>query len=93
MNGFLEFIFNFIGALSLLFYVSFRIKKIYDDYHNNHSFAVRYYLPTAIACILIFIYGIVFTLWPIIISSSLEFIISFIVLIYYSCKMRGNLPV
>ena len=82
MTG-LDFLFNVLGFVALLYYVLLRLHKIKYDFTKGTG-EWTYYIPTAIASIFVITYGAAYTLAPVIISGCIEFLFSFVMLFYFT---------
>jgi hypothetical protein len=95
MTG-LELLFNILGFIALFYYVCLRIYKIKCDFTEGTP-EWKYYVPTAIASVLVIVYGAGFGLGPVIATGCIEFLISFIMLTYFTlghkCGCRPVSPV
>lgn len=78
-----DILFNVLGFVALFYYVCLRLYKIKYDF-TDATPEWKYYVPTAIASLLIITYGIVYTLGPLIATGCLEFLISFIMILYFT---------
>ena len=86
MTG-LDFLFNALGFLALFYYVFLRLYKIKYDFTESTG-EWTYYIPTAIASVFVVTYGAAYTLPPLIVSGCIEFLISFVMLFYFTLGDR-----
>lgn len=77
-----DIIINVLGTLALLFYVVHRFFKIKQDFREETPY-IKFYVPSALCCVMVFITGIYFMVYPLIVSSLVEFVGSFVLIVYY----------
>ena len=86
----LEVFLNILGFLALSYYVGLRLYKIHMDFTEDKP-KLSYYIPTAVSCILFLAYGIGLNYYPIIATAVVEFIASFILILYKYNKRKTNM--
>lgn len=83
---------NILAFVSFAIYTLFRLDKIYKDFNEEGGKPhVYYYFPVAAATATVFIYGVVYTLWPLIIMSCIEFVFSAFAIALFSCKGKNKM--